>query len=69
MIRNVSLFFIAAVILTACSGEGPADLMDKARSLEEDGKTDEALTLYETVFKQHEAAAEAPEALFRSAHL
>lgn len=67
MIRKSFLLLAAALLVVSCSGDGPADLMNQARALEEEGKPSEALTIYETVFKQHENSDQAPEALFRSA--
>ena len=67
MIRKSFLLIAAALLVVSCSGDGPADLMNDARALEEEGNSSEALTMYETVYKQHGESDVAPEALFRSA--
>lgn len=67
MTRIALLLFSAALFAAACSGEGAADLLEKARSLEEDGKAEEALPLYEKIYQEHPDAEEAPEALFHCA--
>ena len=71
MKRIASLLVISAVLFAACSsGSGDtAELMSKARGLEEDEQPADAVLLYEQLVRDHPDASEAPEALFRSAAL
>lgn len=61
------LLFLAAFLLVGCSGQDASDLMQQAAKLQQEGKTAEALALYEQITKEYDDAAVAPEAMFRCA--
>lgn len=67
MIKSLILTISVTVLLIGCSGQDASDLMNQAAELQKDGKSSEALTLYEQVVKDYADAPEAPEAIFRSA--
>jgi outer membrane protein assembly factor BamD (BamD/ComL family) len=68
MIKYGILVFTALVLFAACSGEqDAAGLMQQATDLMGNGKTAEALALYEQVATEFAEAPQAPEAMFRSA--
>jgi TolA-binding protein len=67
MKKQFVLLFSAAIFLLGCSGQDASDLMQQAAKLQKDGKTADALALYEQITREHDDAAVAPEAMFRCA--
>ncbi len=67
MIKPSALIIATLVLLIGCSGQDASDLMNQASDLQQDGKTAEALALYEQVAKDFADAPEAPQAMFRCA--
>lgn len=63
-----SLLLLAVFIVAGCS-KSPSDMLTEAKSLQQSGKKQDALALYEKIATESKDAEEAPEALFRSAQL
>jgi TolA-binding protein len=69
MIKSFILAISTMVLLIGCSGQDASDLMNQATDLQLDGKTAEALALYEQVAKNFKDAPEAPMAMYRCAQI
>ncbi|MBE0644438.1 MAG: tetratricopeptide repeat protein [Bacteroidetes bacterium] len=67
MIKKITLIISTMVLLIGCSGQDASDLMNQAADLQKDGKTTEALALYEQVAKDYAEEPEAPQAMFHCA--
>lgn len=65
--KSFILVISTMMLLIGCSGQDASDLMKQAADLHEDGKTSEALALYEQVAKDFANAPEAPAAVFHCA--
>jgi TolA-binding protein len=66
--KHSSIILLALLFIAGCS-KSPSDLLTDARALQESGKKQDALALYERIAAEYKDAPEAPEALFRSAQL
>ena len=68
--RNRFIFLLAiSLLIGGCAGQDASDLLAQATKLREEGKTGEALPIYEQIARDHAESPQAPEAMYHCAVL